>query len=583
MNTKGLSVFAGAGVFLALLVFLGLAGCEDVSSAAKRFEDLREVTHPAPKGTNNVVPGDGYIEVLFTKVADTTYADVLGYRIFWNTTSEPDPTNPDKFADVGQSATQLVSYKIENLQNGTMYWIWAATLYDDGRSKYSEVMTAKPRAKPASPSSITAYANDGALDLTWPLVSDADYYTVYYSEGSGGETPPEGAAHADFYADKDYAVMGYISSLTGSSYTVWLQAVNTSGGSAGYVKTQAAPGPTGSPDAVTKTYPLGPGNQRLSVTWEAVRGASAYRLYYSKTSTIGTNYDEVSPGAGRITRIVTGGNPATLVNGTTYYVWVAAVSGSNESAQVLAGNEKPYPPPPLNMANGSMTIGNATAYYPNEEAGKGDRLSRKQETALADLVTDSMFYWANKYAGTTVNTITIPSKIDFAFTNGGVIVTALAAGPIQISTVRRALHPEGDRMSIVKLTGTQVKALFNERVASVPHSGGGGSGTGAFGQVSYQVRYTIDYHNDPRGGQVSNLTFNGEPFDNETTYTIVTNTYLVQNGDGYGPYLNIGTPLNTGKEIAEAVCEWIYDQNQEGKDITPYTDGRITLVNEVWQ
>ena len=101
--------------------------------------------------------------------------------------------------------------------------------------------------------------------------------------------------------------------------------------------------------------------------------------------------------------------------------------------------------------------------------------------------------------------------------------------------------------------------------------------------MSYQVRYTIDYHNDPRGGQVSNLTFNGEPFDDKTNYTIVTNTYLVGNGDGYGPYLNIGTPLSTGKEIAEAVCEWIYDQNQEGKAITPYTDGRITLVNEVWQ
>ena len=43
------------------------------------------------------------------------------------------------------------------------------------------------------------------------------------------------------------------------------------------------------------------------------------------------------------------------------------------------------------------------------------------------------------------------------------------------------------------------------------------------------------------------------------------------------------TLLSTGKEIAEAVCEWIYDQYQAGQDITPYTDGRITLKNEVWQ
>jgi hypothetical protein len=53
------------------------------------------------------------------------------------------------------------------------------------------------------------------------------------------------------------------------------------------------------------------------------------------------------------------------------------------------------------------------------------------------------------------------------------------------------------------------------------------------------------------------------------------------NDDGYQPLLIQGVEKRTNKIIAEAVCEWIYDQN--GEPIVPKTDGRITLRNEVWQ
>ena len=576
MNTKRLSWVSIGAACLALCAALlvGLAGCDNLSSAST-LEDLRELTNPAPKGSNSAVAGDGVIDVLFTKVADTDYAQVRGYRIYWNTAEYPDPTDPAKVADVGQSDTQLVSYQIRGLQNGTQYWVWAATRYDNGRSPYSEPLTATPRARPASPPSwFTASANEGALDLTWNRVGDADSYSVYWSGSGGGATPPEGAPSSEFYADRDYDVMGYIDGLdNGTSYTLWIQARNSSGGSDGYtqasgVTTPAAGGAGGAPGAVPGTISLAPGDGRFVVSWDAVKVATAYRLYYSTTSTMGTDYAEANPGAGRRTGTISG-----LTNGTPYWVWVVAVNGSNEAGPSASKSSTPYPPPPLNMSNRSMVIGTAAARFPNEEAGKGDRLSRKQETALADLVADSMYEWAESHkADYNVN------QIDFAFTNGGVIATALAAGPIKVDSIIKALHPEGDKMSIVTLTGTQVKRLFNERVAQVPHSGGGGSGTGAFGQVSSHVRYTIDYHGDSRGGVMEGLTFNGEPFEDSTNYTIVTNTYLVvENGDGYGPYLNIGTPINTGKEIAEAVCEWIY--NQDGTPITPKTDGRITLVN----
>jgi hypothetical protein len=566
MKIQRLSVLSAVGAFcLALLVFFG---CDNPSTPLT-LEDLKELTQPPPKPGPSLTPGDGHLYVQFTKVVGAT-----GYRIYWNTVASPDPTDPAKCADVGQPETsQLVDYTIEPLSNGTQYWVWAAALFEGGRSKYSEPDTAMPRARPAAPpSGLLAFANDGALDLTWNRVSDADSYYVYYSASGGGATPPEGTPHNEFYADKDYAVMGYVSGLdNGTTYDVWIRAHNTSGESDGYTHASGQPAAGGGAPSLVSGQPgLAQGNERLVVTWDAVKRATGYKLYYSTTSTMGADAVSVNAGAGRMT-----GSVPDLTNGTSYWVWVVAVNGMNESSPSSPNNEKPYPPPPLNMSNPSMVIGYAAARFPNEEAGKGDRLSRKQETALADLVADSMYEWADKHKSEYSQ-----NKIDFAFVNGGIIVNAMAAGPISVQSITRALHPEGDRMSIVTMSGAQVKLLFEERVAQVGHSGGGGSGTGAFGQVSSQVRYTIDYNYGPRDGVMKNLTFNGEPFNPIANYTLVTNTYLVNGGDGYYTYLHIDSPTDTNKLIAEAVCEWIYEQDEE---ITPKTDGRIVLEREVWQ
>jgi 2',3'-cyclic-nucleotide 2'-phosphodiesterase (5'-nucleotidase family) len=210
--------------------------------------------------------------------------------------------------------------------------------------------------------------------------------------------------------------------------------------------------------------------------------------------------------------------------------------------------------------NSLQTIGTAAERFPNEEAGKGDRLSRKQETALGDLVADSMYYWKD--------------KIDFAFVNGGTITGALVKGPITNGAVKKIRYY--DQMSILTMTGAQVKTLFYDYIAKVPHSGCG-KGTGAFGQVSEHVRYTIDYNNDPRGGVISGLTLEGEPFVDDTSDIFVTSTRLLNdNTDGYVPILDQGTSrYDSNLIIAQAVAEWIYDQPPV--PIEPKLDGRIVL------
>jgi hypothetical protein len=556
---------AAGALCLALFVFAGLAGCENPSTSP----DLA-ILYPAPNPGPSPTPGDGNMQVQFTKVEGA-----LSYRVYYGT-NESDPYGAPS-VDIPQPESQLVTVTITGLANGVTYYVWAEARFSDARSELSGPASAAPRAIPASPpAALNVYANTGSLDLTWPLVDNTDSYVVYWSEtGGAGAVPPDGAAHAEFSGSPVCDVMGLATGLTnGTSYHVWIRAKNTSGESIGYQTGQGTPLSSVSLGAWQGTLGLTPRDQSLTAVWTAVRGATGYRLYYSTTNDRDTAPDPipVNAAAGRVSGTITG-----LANGKSCYVWVTAVNGGTESAASLFNNNAPYAPPPLNINNLSQTIGTAAERFPNEEAGKGDRLSRKQETALADLVADSMHYWAVKFHtnGKGQN----KDKIDFAFVNGGVILYALEKGSITNGAVVRMLYR--DEMSLLTMTGAQIKTLFHDYVAKVPHSGGGGGGTGAFGQVSSHIRYTIDYHNDARGGEISGLTLNGEPIDNETSYTFVTSTYLlVDNADGYKPILLEGTGrFDSGLIIAQAVAQWIYDQPLP---IEPKVDGRIVLKNEVW-
>jgi 2',3'-cyclic-nucleotide 2'-phosphodiesterase (5'-nucleotidase family) len=265
-----------------------------------------------------------------------------------------------------------------------------------------------------------------------------------------------------------------------------------------------------------------------------------------------------------------------LTNGTPYWVWVKAKDASgNESSASPSNNETPHPKPALNMNNINQTIGAIAQAFPNAESGKGDRLSRKQETALADLTADAMVYWIRKNKAA----YSIAGTIDFAFVNGGVIQYPLAKGSVTIGTVKRTYY--ADAMSVLTMSGAQIRSLF-EYVASIKHTGGGGSGTGAFGQVSKEVRYTINYTygSDQTRGDLENFTLNGVPLNPGQSYTFITSTYLVDGGDGYGAYLSTPLRKDTGKLISEAVANYIWDQDMI--PLVPATDGRITLIGAYW-
>jgi hypothetical protein len=99
------------------------------------------------------------------------------------------------------------------------------------------------------------------------------------------------------------------------------------------------------------------GNGQVTVSWNAVPGATSYNLYYS-----------TSPGVSKlngtkITGVATPYSMTSLINGTPYYFVVTAVNGDNESfesAQVSATPSLPVPPAPEGASavagNGQVTL-----------------------------------------------------------------------------------------------------------------------------------------------------------------------------------------------------------------------------------
>ncbi|MDL2229102.1 5'-nucleotidase C-terminal domain-containing protein [Treponema sp. OttesenSCG-928-L16] len=194
------------------------------------------------------------------------------------------------------------------------------------------------------------------------------------------------------------------------------------------------------------------------------------------------------------------------------------------------------------------------------EAGElfvfGDRLTRKIETALGDMICDAnVWYFENVYN----------QKVDFAFHNGGNIRAELPKGPITRERILTIL-PFENFLYIVSMKGSDVTKLF-EFIASIPQ------GNGGWTQVSAGARYTIDYTGGT--GKLKDLTIGGAPVDPNKMYRFSTNSYLLEGGDGYTVLAAAQDPFNTSLLLEYVVCEYIKAQ---GAPIMPKLDGRIKVV-----
>lgn len=145
------------------------------------------------------------------------------------------------------------------------------------------------------------------------------------------------------------------------------------------------------------------------------------------------------------------------------------------------------------------------------------------ESALGDVIADAMLA-ATRAQGTQI-----------AFMNPGGIradLIASAAGNTVTFGDLYAVHPFGNTLTVMDLTGTQIKALLEEQFDN-----NGIAGKTRILQVSNGFSYSYDA-TAAKGSRVdaSSLKLSGEPLDPAKTYRIVTNSFLAGGGDAFATF-----------------------------------------------
>jgi 5'-nucleotidase/UDP-sugar diphosphatase len=184
---------------------------------------------------------------------------------------------------------------------------------------------------------------------------------------------------------------------------------------------------------------------------------------------------------------------------------------------------------------------------------------RVQECSMGNLLADAILDRVADQGAT------------IAFQNGGGIRSSIDAGDITMGEVLTVL-PFSNTLATVEISGADVIDALENGVSDIEN------GAGRFAQVA-GLKYSYTLAN-PAGERISDVMVRGEgdewvPIDEEATYKIVTNNYVRGGGDGYGTFAEGDNAYDFGPPLEQVVADYIAKQ---GGTYTPYTDGRITII-----
>lgn len=177
-----------------------------------------------------------------------------------------------------------------------------------------------------------------------------------------------------------------------------------------------------------------------------------------------------------------------------------------------------------------------------------DLIVARPESTLSNWACDAFAHMARCRSG---------RDIDFAIINIGGMRADIAQGAITRGNIWQTF-PFTNYMVVTQLKGSDVQALF-EQIAD-----NGGEG------VSKEVRLVI------ADGKVEQLIINGQPVDDNRTYTIATINFVAEGGDGMEAFCHAISRQDYPGFVFELFEEYLL-QNAENKPIQASLDGRITI------
>jgi mono/diheme cytochrome c family protein len=195
---------------------------------------------------------------------------------------------------------------------------------------------------PANPTGVSAMGGVNQVTVSWPAVTNAASYNIYWSTTSGF-TKATGTRIAA--ATSPFVQTGRIAS---TAYFYVVTAVNTAGESGPSVQATATTNaaPLAIPSAPAGVTAVG-GAKQVTVSWSAVSGATSFNLYSSTTAGV-----TIATGT-KVAGVTSPSVRTGLADGTAFFYVVTAVNSAGESVisgQATATTSPAAPPPVINGA-----------------------------------------------------------------------------------------------------------------------------------------------------------------------------------------------------------------------------------------
>jgi hypothetical protein len=256
--------------------------------------------------TSVLTPGTPTITLIAANqltVSWTAVTRATAYEVWYGT------SNDNGSAIKYGSDVTSTSCTITGLTNGATYFIWLRAKNNVGTSDFSP--PASGTVIPDIPAP-TVIAGTNQLTVTWPVVTGATAYEIWYSTTNNSNSALK-------FGNDITGTSCTITGLTdGTSYFVWLKIITISGTSdfSASASGTTAPGEPAAPSIIA-------GNNQITVSWAAVTGATSYEVWYNTVNDTNTVLKFNSVG----TSCVIMGLPS----GTVYFVWIKAKNSAGVS------------------------------------------------------------------------------------------------------------------------------------------------------------------------------------------------------------------------------------------------------------
>ena len=248
-----------------------------------------------------------------------TYSDSGKPKLTWNAVSGATSYRVFRSESRGTGysllgTTSSTSYTNTGAAVGKTYYYRVKAVNRDGMaSGYSNIVSCKAKAAaPAAPSVTAGNSSTGKPRLTWKAVSGAVSYRIYRSESRGTGYSLLGTTSSTSYTNTG--------AKAGKTYYYRVKAVNRDGMASGYSNIVSGKATLPAP---VLNIGLSVSSGKPMLAWDAVPGATSYRIYRSTSR--GTGYSLLA------TTTSTSYVNTSAAKGTTYYYRVKACNAAGLS------------------------------------------------------------------------------------------------------------------------------------------------------------------------------------------------------------------------------------------------------------